>query len=112
MPRLKSILTSLGSRRWLVSLSMMFALYVGSYAVLSACGRYVVRPLGERRWPGTGMAVMDTSLWTPAGVRWERRRSVTGNYVYESDPLGWLFLPLLSLDRRYVHPTRDLLEMH
>lgn len=88
MPRLKNMLTSLSSRRWLVSLSMMFALYAGSYAVLSACGRYVVRPSGERRWPGTGMALMDTSLWTPAGVHWERRRSVTGKSIHDGDPLG------------------------
>lgn len=109
MPRLKNMLTSLGSRRWLVSLSMMFALYVGSYAALSACGRYVVRPSGERRWPGTGMAVMDTSLWTPAGVRWERRRSVTGDSIFDGNLLGWCFLPVLWVDRTAIHPKRDLL---
>lgn len=112
MSSLRKLLTSFRSPRRLISLAIMLSLYVGTYSVLSANGRYIMRPSGERRWNQTGMALMDTSLWTPAGVSWDRRRSVTGKYVYESDPLGWLFLPLLSLDRRYVHPTQDLLEMH
>ena len=83
------------------------ALYIGSYAVLSLNGGYRWRPSGEHRY-GFGMAMFDLSLWCPAGMHWERRKSVSGDYVIDADPLGWFYLPLISADRRWFHPTTSV----
>ena len=99
-----------GMRGYSAAIAAFLLLYVLSYACLSAMGRYRARPSGEHRYAGNGMAMMDRSLWCPAGMVWERRKDISGNYVVEADPLGWLFLPLISIDRCLVHPTASLLE--
>jgi hypothetical protein len=91
-------------RRVGIRVVVCLASYVGCYTTLSTTGRYVVRPSGERRW-SHGLAVMDTSLWTPRFMHWERRKQIDGKYIMDGNPLAWFFLPLLQLDRTFVHPT-------
>jgi len=96
-------------RRKLVLVGMVLGLYLGSYAVLSANGRYYARPSGEIRY-GFGMAVFDLSVWFPAGVIWERRKGVSGEYIIDANVAGWFYLPLLAVDRRWIHRTTNVLD--
>lgn len=95
-------------RHWkfrLISALGLLTAYVMIYAILSAIGGYKVRHSGELRYAATGLGVMDTTIWYPAGVEWYRRKTIDGKYVIDSNPLGWLFLPALLVDRNLVHPT-------
>ena len=89
--------------------AVVLALYIGSYSILTANGEYRWRPSGEHRY-GFGMAMFDLSLWCPAAMRWERRKSVSGEYIIEADPFGWFYLPLIAADRRWVHPTTNVFD--
>ncbi|MBI1344648.1 hypothetical protein GC163_00015 [bacterium] len=91
-------------------LAVATILYVATYLTLSVNGKYVRRPSGERRYAGFGLAAWDRSLWQPVGVRWERRRDITGEYVTDGNELGWLFLPMLIIDRTWFHETHSLYE--
>ena len=55
--------------------------------------------------------MFDLSLWCPAGMRWERRKSISEKYIIDADPLGWFYLPLLSADRRWFHPTTSVFDV-
>lgn len=83
---------------------VMFSLYVGSYSVLSATGRYLGRPSGEIRY-ANNFAVTDLSLWCPRIVIWERRKSISGEYIIDANLAGWFYFPLIQLDRMLFHPT-------
>ena len=89
-----------------VNFALLLSFYVGSYALLSACGSYRGRPSGEMRY-GFGLAVTDLSLWCPAGMIWERRKSIDGEYVIDADLAGWFYYPLIQLDRTWFHPTEN-----
>ena len=90
--------------------AVVLALYIGSYSILSANGEYRWRPSGKHRY-GFGMAMSDLSLWSPAGMHWERRKSVSGEYIIDADPLGWFYLPLIAADRRWIHPTTSVFDV-
>lgn len=85
-------------------IAIILAIYVGSYSILSANGQYYGRPSGKRRL-SFGWAITDLYVWFPAGMTWERRKSISGDYVIDADPPGWVYLPLLLIDRKWVHPT-------
>ena len=73
------------------------AAYIVSYALNSASGGYWGRPEmdGHDRY-SFGLAMPTAVLWQP---RW-------GHYAgVRSDLLGLAYSPLISLDRRLVHPT-------
>jgi hypothetical protein len=89
---------------------IVLMLYIASYSLLSAKGEYCWRPSGEYRYQG-GMAMFDLSLWRPAELCWERRKSAAGDYIIEADLLGWFYLPLIAADRRWVHPTSSVFDI-
>ena len=90
--------------RKIFKIVFVLMMYVGVYSILSANGQYYGRPSGERRL-NSGWAITDLYVWFPAGIIWERRKSISGDYIIEADPFGWLFLPLIVADRKWVHPT-------
>ncbi|TWT63442.1 hypothetical protein [Rubinisphaera italica] len=85
-------------------IAFVLLIYVGVYSILSANGQYYGRPSGELRLD-SGWAITDLYVWFPAGIIWERRKSISGDYIIEADPFGWFFLPLIVADRKWVHPT-------
>ncbi len=93
------------SWRAIWTISLLLIGYFGSYSALSMWGNYRMRPSGELRY-ANGFAMFDTSLWSPIGMNWERRKSVDGSYYIEADPTGWLFFPCIWFDRKYIHPTQ------
>jgi hypothetical protein len=75
---------------------------VGSYAILSASGGWVVTESGEIRMI---LAVPDVLVWQPRYGRCESFRNVSGDYGLRADGLGYFYSPLILFDQRYVHRT-------
>jgi hypothetical protein len=57
-----------------------------------------------------GLSVSDVSIWHPAGVYWEPFVDVRGNETSRGTNLGYFYSPLIRLDRRFVHPTKQLFD--
>ncbi len=73
--------------------SMLLCLYVGSYALLSFNGRYILANHGGADW---------TRTWCPAFVLIEYR--IIRPHIRPT-PLAAIYLPILLLDRLLVHPA-------
>ncbi len=83
---------------WLAAGMVAIAVvYVGSYSVNSALGGYWLKPErdGLHGW-SSGHSMHTAILWQPAYGYSAR---------YKSDWIGTLFSPLVSIDRRWFHPT-------
>ena len=84
--------------------------YVGVYIVLSCLGGYYFNQSGKVRYHSIGLAVSDISTWTPKGCWFQYRfKNTRGEYVSRGNELGYLFAPLIMLDRRFFHPTEVLI---
>lgn len=96
----------------LLVLLICLVLYVGVYIVLSCLGSYYFNQSGELRYSGILLAVSDISTWNPKGCWFQYRfKNTRGEYVSRSNDLGYLFAPLIMLDRRFFHPTEVLIEL-
>jgi hypothetical protein len=82
-------------------------LYVGSYVALSAAGEYRPSQTGKLRFRG-GWSVTDVYHWQPAGAVWEPFRDVTGHDTSRGNILGYLYSPMIRLDRAWRHPSQYL----
>ena len=91
-------------REWLVIVAAAFAVYLGSYAILSATGEYVPATSGETRW-FNGLGVTDIRIWQPRFCHWHRWKSASGEMTFDANPGGYLYLPLILIDRAILHPT-------
>ena len=93
-------------------LLICLVLYVGVYIVLSCLGGYYYNQSGKLRYPGILLAVSDISTWNPKGCWFQYRFINThGESVSRGNDLGYLFAPLIMLDRRFFHPTEVLIEL-
>jgi hypothetical protein len=103
-----------GSRRkavkqTLIAAGILFALYLGTYITLSCLGGYYFNQSGKFRYRNMGLSVSDISTWNPKGCRFQYRfKNIKGEDVSRGNDLGYLFAPLIMLDRRFVHPTQVL----
>lgn len=80
-------------RRLLAVLALLLALYVGTYAVLSWHGRYV--------------SFVRVRVWQPYGVEYAMTMQGLG-FTVQLNPLGYVFLPMIWLDRQVWHRDRGL----
>lgn len=98
-------------RELLITAGILFVCYVGIYIILSSLGTYYFNQSGEVRYRSMGLAVSDISTWNPESCRFQYRfKNYSGKYVSRGNDLGYLFAPLIMLDRRFVHPTRVHIE--
>ena len=88
------------ARRFLIGLAAYLLVYVG----LSALGEYQNDFSGKRRWFG-GLAWFDVALWQPRGMYFRVYIGVDGKRDVSGSPLGWIYSPLILVDRALVHPT-------
>ncbi len=91
--------------RWLWrGVGVVLFLYVGSYAVLSVTGGWIVSESGELR-PGI-VAVADVFIWQPRYGRCELFQFADGTHRLRfNDRLGTFYAPLILLDQSLVHRT-------
>jgi hypothetical protein len=96
-------------RRWGRIALAAALLYLMSYVVLSALGAYRPDISGRMRWAG-GMGLTDCEFWQPLGMYHKGYLSVGGTRRTSADPAGWLYAPLISVDRAWVHKTHFYFE--
>lgn len=85
-------------------------IYVVSYLALSLAGDYHASRSGNRRWQGTGLAVVDQNIWHAKGVFWQPFVTIRGQKTHHATKLGWFYAPLIQLDRRFWHDSVNLFE--
>ena len=96
-------------RRYLLTLLAAVLLYVGSYCCLSASGGYYFGQSGRVRY-GFGISVSDVSIWQPKFLQWQRFTNAGGEETTRDNFPGYVFCPLIAMDRWLVHPTEQLIE--
>ena len=84
--------------------------YVGSYVAFSARGGYHASQTGKLRY-SFGLSVTDVWHWQPRFMSWEPFRDVGGNDTSRGDLLGYLYSPLIRVDRAWRHPSQYLSEL-
>jgi hypothetical protein len=97
-------------RRWLaiIACALTVLLYLGSYIAMSARGEWIYSQTGKYRY-SFGWAMSDVIRWDPAAAHWEPFRDIYGKDVSRGTPLGYLYSPLIRLDRRFIHPDKPAL---
>ena len=86
----------------ILELGAVFALYVVSYAFMSATGGWMVSESGELRTP---LAASDIFLWQPRHGSGQWFRQIDGEHSFRGDFLGFVYFPLIAIDQRTVHRT-------
>ena len=94
-------MTTKTRRRLTFALGGLFA-YVGAYVPLSCSGAYRVDMSGRQRW-SSGLALMDAEFWQPKWMYFRTYTDVRGDAVSSGNLLGWLYSPLIMIDRAWVH---------
>ena len=93
----------ISSRGILLTVLALVLLYVGSYALLSDTGGWVVTESGDNRpWR---LATCDCYKWQPRYGSCERFHHLGGEYSLRADFLDYLYSPLILLDQAWIHPT-------
>jgi hypothetical protein len=95
-------------RIWQAALTGV-VLYVAVYVVLSLLGKSTPSQSGRFNYP-PGHALTDIEVWRPKFVWLKVQLDPNGVTQTSANFLGWLFLPLELLDRRYWHPTQPYFE--
>jgi len=76
--------------------------------LLSSTGEYVRTDSGVLRWTHSGLPRIDVEQWQPRFMFWQRFQKIDGRSIVRGDILGYFYAPLISLDQRFIHPTRRL----
>lgn len=74
---------------------------------MSICGEWTFSQTGKVRY-SFGWAMSDVVRWDPFGAHWEPFRDIYGKDASRGTPLGYLYSPLIRLDRKFFHPDRPL----
>ena len=90
-----------------LTIGLLLLGYVGSYVALSARGGWYWSQTGRVRYT-FGFAMTDVVRWHPAWARWEPFRDVHGRDTSRGNLAGYLYSPLIRLDRAWVHRDHEL----
>jgi hypothetical protein len=78
--------------------------YLIVYPVFSINGGYALVQSGKIRYK-FGLSVSDLFEHMPYAMWYHERLTIKGKWVTDRDLGGWIFGPLIRLDRRYWHKT-------
>ncbi len=97
----------------MIIVALALCLYVVSYLPFSARGKYKPSFSGKHRYNmggAPGLAITDISHWVPKGMRFRRWLDVDGNPTSTGNPAGYIYGPLICIDRKYFHKTQHYFE--
>lgn len=89
----------------------LLVLYIGTYIALSASGEYRASQTGRLRWLPGGLSVTDVEHWQPAHAEWAPFRDVNERDTIRGNLLGFLYSPLIRIDRAWCHPSHYAFEL-
>ena len=93
--------------RIVITLAIIVALYIGSYALLSVAGGFVFTQSGKIR---LGISLDDQWIWMPRYGWGQKYQWPDGrNTVRVWGMTGWAYLPLILADQAWVHPTQKFI---
>lgn len=94
-------------RPLVLALGILSVLYVCLYVVLSAAGGYSFSQSGRVRYnAGQGLSVSDLVMWYPKWAWYQNDFvHVSGEISSRGNTLGYVFSPLIILDRKLIHKT-------
>lgn len=87
---------------------LVLIVYLLCYFWNSKLGKYVVIPSGETRsaFGNPSLVSMpDLAVWTPRFGRFESYLTIKGESAVRATTVGYIFCPLIYLDRRYFHKS-------
>ena len=90
--------------------TILLLLYLGIYAALSYNGQYDVAASGKSKVPLIGLNLPDEKQWSPKGLRLSVTKDQSGDWVWAGNTGGYVFSPLILLDRKFWHPTEGILD--
>ena len=88
---------------------ILFLVYFFLYCGASFFGEYKHSISGFNRDPVCYLGYVDSLLWQPYGTYLRFHRNVGGNMDVEMNVLGGLYMPLLILDRLWVHKNQYIM---
>ena len=88
------------------TIGILVAAYMGIYFILALFGGYRFDQSGTVRYV-TGLSASDLEMWHPA-IAWYQNdfQRLDGRITTRGNLLGYLFSPLIRLDRAMLHKTR------
>lgn len=96
-------------KRSLLALGALLILYVGSCICLSAAGEYRFSQTGKRRYT-FGLSMTDVIHWYPKWLYWEPFRNVYDVDTIRGNFLGYVYSPLIRIDRAWFHPSNHFFD--
>lgn len=99
-------------RRSLLVLMIIMSVYAQTYVILSFLGDRQQEITGAFRLAYKGYplpAGPDALVWQPRFIYFNVRNSFDGSTVVESNFLGYMFAPLIYIDRWLFHKSKALM---
>ena len=89
-------------------LTILFLVYVGSYAYFTSTGSYYFSQTGNVRY-SSGLSMSDVSIWHPKLLYWQLFQDTYGQSTSRGTTFGYYYSPLILVDRQWIHQTQQLL---
>lgn len=95
--------------KYLFYIFLFIIAYFGLYFFLSCIGSYMPSQSGKIRYTG-GISMTDIEIWQPKFITFKTYYSVDGSKSIKANIGGYLFYPLILIDRNTVHKTVSYFE--
>ncbi|MEM6822348.1 MAG: hypothetical protein AAF558_10455 [Verrucomicrobiota bacterium] len=89
-------------------LFLLLLIYFGVYAGISSMGEYKAAASGNIKTPLIPINIADTRQWHPKFAELNVYKNSEDNWTWTGNTAGYVFAPLILLDRQFWHPTEKL----
>ncbi|MGF1678963.1 MAG: hypothetical protein ACFCUX_07195 [Candidatus Methylacidiphilales bacterium] len=90
-------------------LGLIVLVYLGVYLFLTLNGEYAVGSSGNVKVPLLEVGVPDRREWQPQDTRLKFYKDSEGNWTASGNTPGYIFAPLILIDRLVWHRHKGLL---
>lgn len=100
----------INKRLIIIAVILVLTLYIGIYCALSSMGDYRLDQSGKVRF-GDRFAMSDLRMWHPKFAWFQNGfEDVSGKISTRGDICGYIFSPMIILDRTLIHKTDTILK--